>query len=235
MKKNRRRKVPVTSASTSTSRPVLVHEYGARNGDADVDSGIGGSGKNGRSSGEEKEDRKGKGKGVRIGMGGSVNPATSARIIRRFHVLLKRRAQLERERDVRIKRGERRARREDQEYGREGEGGLVSRSGHVPGYGSGSGSSLGRTGGLGGVEEIEQKLGEVEEEMERMGGLEVYQRMSSIGQGKDRGGGSEKVLTGWLRELGYGSPTEGTREGSNSNLNGKGKEKETGMRKIKYV
>ena len=38
-KKNRRRKVPVTSASTSTSRPVLVHEYGARNGDADVDSG----------------------------------------------------------------------------------------------------------------------------------------------------------------------------------------------------
>ena len=42
MKKNRRRKVPVTSASTSTSRPVLVHEYGARNGDVDVDSGIGG-------------------------------------------------------------------------------------------------------------------------------------------------------------------------------------------------
>ncbi|PAV23748.1 D-lactate dehydrogenase cytochrome oxidoreductase [Pyrrhoderma noxium] len=168
-------------------------------------------------------------------MGGSVNPATSARIIRRFHVLLKRRAQLERERDVRIRKSERRARREDQEYEREGEGGLVSSSGHVPGYGSGSGSSLGRTGGLGGVEEIEQKLGEVEEEMERIGGLEVYQRMSSIGQGKDRGGGSEKVLIGWLRELGYGSPTEGIREGSNSNLNGKGKEKETRMRKIKLL
>lgn len=34
-----------------------------------------------------------------------------------------------------------------------------------------------------------------------MGGLAAYQRMSSIGQGKDRGGGSEGVLLGWLKEL----------------------------------
>lgn len=34
-----------------------------------------------------------------------------------------------------------------------------------------------------------------------MGGLAAYQRMSTIGQGKDRGGGSEKVLIDWLRTL----------------------------------
>lgn len=38
--------------------------------------------------------------------------------------------------------------------------------------------------------------------MEEMGGLAVYQRMSTIGQGKDRGGGSESILIGWLDELG---------------------------------
>lgn len=35
-----------------------------------------------------------------------------------------------------------------------------------------------------------------------MGGLEAYQAMSSIGQGEDRGGGSEKVFVAWLKELG---------------------------------
>jgi hypothetical protein len=35
-----------------------------------------------------------------------------------------------------------------------------------------------------------------------MGGLEVYQRMSTIGQGDDRGGGSHKVLISWLKEMG---------------------------------
>lgn len=34
-----------------------------------------------------------------------------------------------------------------------------------------------------------------------MGGLEAYQRMSTIGQGSDRGGGSEKVFIGWMNEL----------------------------------
>jgi 25S rRNA (adenine2142-N1)-methyltransferase len=38
-----------------------------------------------------------------------------------------------------------------------------------------------------------------------MGGLEAYQRMSAIGQGEDRGGGTEKVLIEWLKELGLGN------------------------------
>ena len=46
------------------------------------------------------------------------------------------------------------------------------------------------------------ELEDIEREIDRLGGLAVYQRMSTIGQGKDRGGGSEKVLIGWLRELG---------------------------------
>ncbi|KAH9079230.1 nucleolus protein [Lactarius deliciosus] len=35
------------------------------------------------------------------------------------------------------------------------------------------------------------------------GGLEAYQRMSCIGQSSDRGGGSEKVLIGWLKQMGW--------------------------------
>ena len=46
------------------------------------------------------------------------------------------------------------------------------------------------------------ELEDIEREIEELGGLATYQRMSTIGQGKDRGGGSEKVLIGWLRELG---------------------------------
>ncbi|KAI0665065.1 putative methyltransferase-domain-containing protein [Cubamyces menziesii] len=45
------------------------------------------------------------------------------------------------------------------------------------------------------------ELAAIEHEIEELGGLEEYQRMSAIGQDKDRGGGSEKVLIGWLREL----------------------------------
>ncbi|KII88917.1 hypothetical protein PLICRDRAFT_159865 [Plicaturopsis crispa FD-325 SS-3] len=47
-----------------------------------------------------------------------------------------------------------------------------------------------------------KQLADVEEEIERLGGLSAYQRMSSIGQGNDRGGGSEKVLIAWLRDIG---------------------------------
>jgi len=47
-----------------------------------------------------------------------------------------------------------------------------------------------------------QELGDVEREIEEMGGLAVYQRMSSVGQGNDRGGGSEKVLIQWLINMG---------------------------------
>lgn len=46
------------------------------------------------------------------------------------------------------------------------------------------------------------ELADIEREIEELGGLAAYQRMSTIGQGKDRGGGSEKVLIGWLYELG---------------------------------
>lgn len=40
---------------------------------------------------------------------------------------------------------------------------------------------------------------DIEEQLARLGGLEVYQQMSVLGQGSDRGGGSEKVLIEWLR------------------------------------
>ncbi|KAG6854979.1 hypothetical protein C0991_009802 [Blastosporella zonata] len=47
-----------------------------------------------------------------------------------------------------------------------------------------------------------QALADIEDEIETLGGLEQYQRMSAVGQGTDRGGGSEKVLIGWLKEFG---------------------------------
>lgn len=50
-----------------------------------------------------------------------------------------------------------------------------------------------------------KSLEEVESAIEELGGLAQYQRMSSIGQGNDRGGGSEKVLISWLREMGMSS------------------------------
>src|SRR5260221_8260957 len=45
-------------------------------------------------------------------------------------------------------------------------------------------------------------LANINREIEALGGLERYQRMSCIGQGGDRGGGSEKVLIGWLKRMG---------------------------------
>ncbi|KAF8078153.1 nucleolus protein [Lyophyllum atratum] len=44
-------------------------------------------------------------------------------------------------------------------------------------------------------------LAEVENQIVELGGLEQYQRMSAVGQGTDRGGGSEKVLIGWLKDM----------------------------------
>src|SRR5262245_19399043 len=46
-----------------------------------------------------------------------------------------------------------------------------------------------------------EALADVENEMEKLGGLSAYQRMSSIGQGDDRGGGCQKVLIGWLKDM----------------------------------
>lgn len=46
-----------------------------------------------------------------------------------------------------------------------------------------------------------EELAQIEQEMEMLGGLERYQAMSSIGQSVTKGGGSEKVLASWLKEL----------------------------------
>jgi 25S rRNA (adenine2142-N1)-methyltransferase len=46
-------------------------------------------------------------------------------------------------------------------------------------------------------------LANIDREIEALGGLEIYQRMSCIGQSSDRGGGSEKVLIGWLKQMGW--------------------------------
>ncbi|KAJ7197225.1 putative methyltransferase-domain-containing protein [Mycena pura] len=45
-----------------------------------------------------------------------------------------------------------------------------------------------------------QMLDDIQREIDQLGGLEFYQEMSVIGQGKDRGGGSEKVAISWLTE-----------------------------------
>lgn len=48
---------------------------------------------------------------------------------------------------------------------------------------------------------VKAELDEVEKEITSMGGLEAYQAMSAIGQSVGRGGGSEKYLIMWLKEL----------------------------------
>ncbi|TFK67897.1 hypothetical protein BDN72DRAFT_724793, partial [Pluteus cervinus] len=42
----------------------------------------------------------------------------------------------------------------------------------------------------------------IEKEIGDLGGLEHYQNMSALGQTNERGGGSEKVLVSWMKELG---------------------------------
>lgn len=82
---------------------------------------------------------------------GSNNPHTTRTLIRRFHVLLKKQRQLQKN---------------------------VSSPSNA------------------------KELQDVEQEIEQLGGLAAYQRMSSIGQGADRGGGSERVLVKWLVGMG---------------------------------
>jgi 25S rRNA (adenine2142-N1)-methyltransferase len=94
----------------------------------------------------------------------SAKPKSTRTVIRRFHVLLKRQANLQKQ-------------------------------------------ALGSSA---------RELQSVESELASLGGLEAYQNMSAIGQGKDRGGGSEVVLIQWLKELGLANRAGG----------GKGKEKE---------
>jgi len=50
------------------------------------------------------------------------------------------------------------------------------------------------------------ELKEIEKGIEEMGGLAAYQHMSDIGQGNDRGGGSEKVFIKWLTDMGFSKP-----------------------------
>ncbi|KAG6379242.1 nucleolus protein [Boletus reticuloceps] len=82
---------------------------------------------------------------------GSSKPHTTRTLIRRFHVLLKRQRQLQK-----------------------------------------NASSASNA----------KELQDVEQAIDQLGGLAAYQRMSSIGQGKDRGGGSERVLIKWLIGMG---------------------------------
>ncbi|KAJ7632242.1 nucleolus protein [Roridomyces roridus] len=44
-------------------------------------------------------------------------------------------------------------------------------------------------------------LADIDLQIDQLGGLESYQRMSAIGQGSDRGGGSERVAIPWLKEV----------------------------------
>ncbi|KAG7691398.1 hypothetical protein KL933_005304 [Ogataea haglerorum] len=53
------------------------------------------------------------------------------------------------------------------------------------------------------LDEICQELGRIEGEIEKRGGLEVYQAASVQGQSSQRGGDSSKKLVEWLKELGY--------------------------------
>ncbi|KAI0085453.1 nucleolus protein [Irpex rosettiformis] len=106
--------------------------------------------------------RKGKRSGTRTpGPSGSSKPAATRKVIRRFHILHKRQAQLQK-------------------------------------FLEGDSVELSRQ-----AKDAREELQAIEQEISDMGGLEAYQKMSVIGQGNDRGGGSEKVLLEFLEELGY--------------------------------
>jgi 25S rRNA (adenine2142-N1)-methyltransferase len=94
----------------------------------------------------------------------SASSTSTRAVIRRFHVLLKRREQLLREAAGWNGRREIRASGID----------------YLP---------------------PQEELSRIERDIEAMGGLERYQAMSSIGQSAVKGGGSEKVLIPWIKEL----------------------------------
>lgn len=95
------------------------------------------------------------------GPSGSSKPAATRKVIRRFHILHKRQARLQK-------------------------------------FLEGDGIELSSQ-----ARDAREELQAIEQEISDMGGLEAYQKMSVIGQGNDRGGGSEKVLLEFLEELGY--------------------------------
>ena len=94
----------------------------------------------------------------------STDAQNCRKVIRQFHVLLKRRAQLQ---DAKA-------------------GNLKTCSAHV------------------------QELAEVEDQISQLGGLERYQQMSVLGQKEERGGGSEKIFIGWMKELGLHQKNQST-------------------------
>lgn len=100
--------------------------------------------------------------------GSSSNSSATRTLIRRFHVLIKRKAQLK---------------------------SLLKQE-------NSSNNHL----------KAKQELSAVEDEIIQLGGLETYQRMSSIGQGNDRGGGSEKVFIEWLEGLGEAHKVKKTKQ-----------------------
>lgn len=53
-----------------------------------------------------------------------------------------------------------------------------------------------------GTSSTSQELFDIEQEIESLGGVETYQRMSVRGQSEERGGGTEKVFVAWLKDLG---------------------------------
>jgi 25S rRNA (adenine2142-N1)-methyltransferase len=51
-----------------------------------------------------------------------------------------------------------------------------------------------------GSKDLLTRLVEIENSLEKIGGLKAYQEASRLGQADDRGGDSSKILVGWLRE-----------------------------------
>ncbi|KAK8843412.1 hypothetical protein IAR55_007069 [Kwoniella newhampshirensis] len=50
--------------------------------------------------------------------------------------------------------------------------------------------------------QIQQSLDRIDHELESLGGLEAYQRASKLGQSRERGGDTSKILIKWLEEMG---------------------------------
>ncbi|WVR09176.1 hypothetical protein IAU60_006238 [Kwoniella sp. DSM 27419] len=59
----------------------------------------------------------------------------------------------------------------------------------------------------GSVAALQDDLSRIEKEMEELGGLEAYQEASKLGQSRERGGDSSKVLVQWLVEMGMKTST----------------------------
>jgi 25S rRNA (adenine2142-N1)-methyltransferase len=51
-----------------------------------------------------------------------------------------------------------------------------------------------------------RELGAIDEQISSLGGLDAYQGMSKQGQSAERGGGTETVLIGWLKDILKDSP-----------------------------